>query len=205
MHIFGERPLGLVILILLAALVLIKKAASGSILKESPHGSAWLWLIHAFNLFFLLVVNPLAAILLIAGRLGAIDPTRVVITPPLLLRVVEISGALLYVTGYLFMAWALVGLERSYQVGGNAPRSSDRMVIEGPYRLVRHPMYTSALCISLGLMCLTQSIICFAVLCIYTVLIIRLIPFEEEGLRRAYGEQYTAYERKVKRLIPLVI
>jgi protein-S-isoprenylcysteine O-methyltransferase Ste14 len=64
-------------------------------------------------------------------------------------------------------------------------------------------MYTAALCISLGLACLIQSLAFLSVFCIYVVLIILLVPGEEGGLRRAYGEQYNAYQQKVKRIVPL--
>jgi protein-S-isoprenylcysteine O-methyltransferase Ste14 len=55
----------------------------------------------------------------------------------------------------------------------------------------------------LGLACLIQSLAFLSVFCIYVVLIILLVPAEEEGLRRAYGEQYIAYQQKVKRIVPL--
>ncbi len=65
-------------------------------------------------------------------------------------------------------------------------------------------MYTAALCLSLGLACLTQSLAGFAVFGIYLLLIVALIPIEEEGLRRAYREQYAVYQRKVGRLVPYI-
>jgi len=64
-------------------------------------------------------------------------------------------------------------------------------------------MYTAALCISLGLACLIQSLAFFSVFCIYLVLILLLIPVEEEGLRRAYGERYISYQQRAKKLVPL--
>jgi protein-S-isoprenylcysteine O-methyltransferase len=114
----------------------------------------------------------------------------------------EAAGLALYVSGYILMGWALIRLGGNYQLGGSDPRASDVMVVAGPYRLVRHPMYTAALSISLGLACLTQSLAGFAVFAVYLILIALLMPLEEEGLRRAYGEQYAAYERKTGRLIP---
>ena len=100
------------------------------------------------------------------------------------------------------MAWALIRLGINYQLGGVDPRSSDRMVINGPYKFIRHPMYTAALCIALGLACLIQSIICLVLFCIYLLLIILLIPKEEESLVRAYGETYKQYQQKVGKLVP---
>jgi protein-S-isoprenylcysteine O-methyltransferase Ste14 len=159
-------------------------------------------LVNSFNLFFLLVVNPAAALLLISGRLPAIDLSHVPIAEPWILLVLEVVGLVLYVAGYLLMAWALITLGRNYQLGGSAPRVEDMMVAAGPYRLVRHPMYTAALSIALGLACLIQSWVFFGVFCIYLVLILLLIPREEDGLRKAYGAQYVAYQQPTRKLIP---
>jgi len=203
MHLLDQRALGVVMLLLLSMLVAIKHLATGSILGDRPKGNLRIWLTHIFNLFFLLIVNPMAAMLLMTRHLEAVDPTHIVIDVPWLLMGLEIGGMVFYGMGYLLMGWALVRLGGNYQVGGNSPRASDEMVIVGPYRFVRHPMYTAALCISLGLACLIQSLAFLSVFCIYVMLIILLVPGEEEGLRRAYGEQYIAYQQKVKRIAPL--
>jgi protein-S-isoprenylcysteine O-methyltransferase Ste14 len=150
------------------------------------------------------VVNPLAAILLITGNVGTIDPTHMAVTAPWLAQLLEIAGLALTVIGYLFMAWALICLGRRYQLGGNAPRQTDQLTIVGPYKLVRHPMYSAVLCISLGLACLLQSWAFLAVFVIYLVLLSALVPVEEDGLQQAYGEPYRAYRQNVRKLIPLV-
>jgi protein-S-isoprenylcysteine O-methyltransferase Ste14 len=140
MHLLDQKILGIVILLLLVMLVTVKRVATGSIL-DKPQGNLLVQLVKIFNLFFLLVVNPLAAILLITGRLPAIDPVHMTISKPSVLIVVEIVGLFLYVAGFLLMAWALITLGRHYQLGGSAPRSDDMMVMSGPYKVVRHPMY----------------------------------------------------------------
>ena len=200
MHLIDQRILGIAMLFLLGMLVTVKRVATGSIL-DKPQGNLMVQLVNIFNLFFLLVVNPLAAILLITRRLQTIDPTYMTIDEPWVLNII---GLVTYVIGYLLMAWALNTLGRNYQLGGSTPRSEDQMVIGGPYELVRHPMYTAALSISLGLACLIQSWAFFCVFCIYLVLIFLLIPMEEDGLRKAYGEQYVAYQQKSRKLIPFV-
>jgi protein-S-isoprenylcysteine O-methyltransferase Ste14 len=203
MHLFDQRILGIAILCLLGMLVTVKQVATGSILDQ-PKGNLMVQLVNIFNLFFLLVVNPLAAILLIARRLAMSDPTHVTIDAPWMVTVMELVGLVLYVIGFLLMAWALITLRRNYQLGGIAPRSEDKMVLAGPYRLIRHPMYTAALSISLGLACLIQSWAFFGVFCIYLGLISLLIPMEENELRKAYGEQYGAYQQKTRKLVPFV-
>ena len=201
MHLLDQRTLGIAILVLLGALVIAKQMATGSVL-ERPKGDLLAWLTNAFNLFFLLVANPAAALLLITRQWEAADPTRLAIGAPWLLMGLEIGGMALYVAGFLLMAWALVRLGGNYQLGGSSPRDADEMVVAGPYRVVRHPMYAAALSIALGLACLVQSLAFFSVFCIYLVLITWLIPSEEEQLQRAYGEEYRAYRQKVRKLVP---
>jgi len=203
MHLLGQRLLGIMILLLLAVLVAVKRRATGSVL-DRPAGGFMVQLVNVFNLFFLLVVNPVAAASLIARRLDTIDPTRVTVPMPWLLTVLEVIGFFKYVAGFILMAWALMQLGKSYQLGGSVPRAEDRMMTGGPYRLVRHPMYTAALGISFGLACLTQSLAFFAVFCAYLALIFLLIPVEEEGLRRAYGNEYAAYRQKTRKVIPFL-
>jgi len=202
MHIIDQRTLGILIVLLLAILVVVKRVATGSIL-ERPNPGLLLWLVNMFNLFFLLVANPLAAILLILGRMDGIDPTSLEIASAWLLTVVEMGGLIIYLTGFLLMGWALISLGGKYQLGGSDPRSTDTLIASGPYAFVRHPMYTAALCIAFGLACLIQSLACLGAFIVYVVLILLLIPVEEESLLRAYDGQYVAYQEKVRKLVPL--
>jgi protein-S-isoprenylcysteine O-methyltransferase Ste14 len=65
-------------------------------------------------------------------------------------------------------------------------------------------MYTAALAIALGLALLTQSAACLAVFGTYLVLILRLLPVEEAGLREAYGEGYAVYRQATGALLPSI-
>ena len=78
------------------------------------------------------------------------------------------------------------------------------MVMQGPYRLIRHPMYTAAPCISLGLSLLIQSMAFFGVFVIQLALILQLIPREEGELEKAYAAEYTPYERATRKLVPII-
>jgi protein-S-isoprenylcysteine O-methyltransferase Ste14 len=203
MHLLDQRLLGGMGLLLLAALVVVKRSATGSVL-DTPRGNALVQLVNTFNLFFLLIVNPVVAVALVARRVAAIDPTHLTIDAPWAWMVLETIGLAAYVAGFLLMAWALLTLGRNYQLGGRAPRPEDALVTDGPYRLIRHPMYAAALSIALGLACLIQSWALFCVFGVYLVLILALIPMEEEGLRYAYGQRYAAYRQATGSLIPLI-
>jgi protein-S-isoprenylcysteine O-methyltransferase Ste14 len=128
----------------------------------------------------------------------------VVIHEAWILTTVQAVGLAAYVIGFAAMAWALIALRRSYQLGGLAPRPEDHLVTSGPYRMIRHPMYAAVLMIAFGLACLTQSVLGLAVVVIYLALLSRLIPIEESRLMSAYGENYAAYRRGTKRLVPFV-
>jgi len=156
MHLLDQKILGIAILLLLGMLVIVKQVATGFIL-DKPKGNLLVQLVNVFNLFFLLVVNPLAALLLIADRLPKSDPTHIAIHTHWMTTVLEIAGLVVCGAGYLLMAWALITLGRNYQLGGSAPRSEDKLISDGPYSLIRHPMYTAAMGIALGLAFLIQS------------------------------------------------
>ena len=142
--------------------------------------------------------------MLITDRLPKSDPTHITINEQWITTVVEIVGLVVCVAGYLLMAWALITLGRNYQLGGSAPRPEDKMISDGPYSLIRHPMYTAALSISLGMAFLIQSGAFIGVFFIYLALIIPLIIMEENVLRKAYDEQYRVYQQKTRKLIPFI-
>lgn len=203
MYLFDQKILGIMMLALLAILVLVKRAATGSVL-DVPKGGVLILVANGFNLFFLLMVIPFAAGLLATGCLEKVDPARIFISEPWLSTLLEIAGLVFYGTGFILMARALTCLSKNYQIGGKAPRGEDGMTVSGPYAIIRHPMYAAALSISLGLACLIQSWVLVGMFGWYFILISRLIAGEEEELRRVYQDQYLSYQFKVKKLIPYV-
>jgi hypothetical protein len=100
MHLLDQRILGIAIIFLLGMLITVKRVATGSIF-DKPKGTLLVQIVNIFNLFFLLVVNPLAAIMLITRRLAMIDPTLIAVNQPLILISFEVAGLVMYVTGFL--------------------------------------------------------------------------------------------------------
>jgi protein-S-isoprenylcysteine O-methyltransferase Ste14 len=202
MDLLDPRNLGVAILALLGAMVLSKWAATGTIL-DRPGDRLLARTVDIYKLIFLLVVIPLAAVGLITGRLETMDPTHLPVSVPWLQNGLAAGGLLLYAVGCLVLAAAFRMLGRSFRTEGAAPRL-EKLVTGGPYRFVRHPMYTGLLCLALGLSLITQSLACFAIFGIYLLLIARLIDLEEAELQRAYGDQYRQYQRDVRKLVPYV-
>ncbi len=77
------------------------------------------------------------------------------------------------------------------------------LVRSGPYRIIRHPIYTSMLCVLLGtgfvVTSLTLLLVAVIVFFIGTEIRMRV---EDRLLQSAFGKQFKEYEQTVPRLIP---
>jgi len=82
-------------------------------------------------------------------------------------------------------------------------REQHRLITQGVYRRIRHPMYTSLLLYSVGQALVLPNwvagpsyLITFGLLFVF-----RVIP-EERMMLEQFGSDYAAYMRKTKRLVP---
>lgn len=80
---------------------------------------------------------------------------------------------------------------------------TERLVVVGVYQHVRNPMITGVMCILLGETVFFGSLPLLIWLAIFVVLNAIYIPlFEEPGLERKFGGDYTRYRENVPRWIP---
>jgi protein-S-isoprenylcysteine O-methyltransferase Ste14 len=82
-------------------------------------------------------------------------------------------------------------------------REGHRLVTEGVYRRVRHPMYAALLLYSLGLAAVIPNLVAGPAYLVATALLValRLGP-EERLMRETFGEAYEAYRARSSRLVP---
>jgi len=74
------------------------------------------------------------------------------------------------------------------------------LVVRGPYRLTRNPMYLGLVVAALGMAILVGSWPMLAApLAVFATANFVHIPFEEAKMRRQFGEAYDAYARRVRR------
>lgn len=79
------------------------------------------------------------------------------------------------------------------------------LVTEGPYRWVRHPLYTTGLVLLLGLGLMAGSwFVLLAIVMAFAQLRFLVIPREEQALMAKFGERYQAYMVRTGRLVPRV-
>jgi len=102
------------------------------------------------------------------------------------------------VSTFLTMKKAVTGTLTTNQSPG-----TERLVIEGPHKHVRHPMYLGVVVMVLGwwlLLDFTFILLLAGLLTLWFNLVV--ITFEERELRVIFGEQYQAYSKSVPRFIP---
>ena len=76
------------------------------------------------------------------------------------------------------------------------------LVTDGPYRRVRHPMYTVLLIYFLSWFLISANILFFIVWILMLFFIIARIPKEEEMLLVQFGDEYRKYKNRTGRLLP---
>lgn len=105
-----------------------------------------------------------------------------------------VAGTILILSGIGIRIWA--GL----YIGGHKNRE---LVTQGPYSLVRNPLYTGNLVSALGVMLMTQSpVAALLVLTGLSVIYVGTIAHEEKHLLKIFGETYADYLHSTPRLIP---
>jgi protein-S-isoprenylcysteine O-methyltransferase Ste14 len=106
--------------------------------------------------------------------------------------------------GFLFAWWARIHLGRLWS--SSVTRKADHHVVDtGPYRFVRHPIYTGIIAASLGVCLLKGTVPALAGAAIMIVGWYVKARLEERFLRQELGaEAYDAYARRVAMLVPFV-
>ena len=99
------------------------------------------------------------------------------------------------------LAWIFrsIGLNIS---PSHATRHGHTLVTHGPYRLVRHPLYTTGTLLSVALALLTGLWWPLAWLVPGLLLLLRRTPLEEARLVEAFGDRYLDYRERTGRYLP---
>lgn len=147
----------------------------------------------AFFIGFLLIYLPARVL------------TRSGIVSPAVIGVPQIAGIIVSTAGAVLALWCIatfVAVGRGTPAPFDAPR---RLVIRGPYRYVRNPMYIGA-GFALGgaaLFYRSLALLSYAVLFLVAAHLF-VVLYEERVLARTFGEAYQAYRGSVARWWPKV-
>jgi protein-S-isoprenylcysteine O-methyltransferase Ste14 len=114
-----------------------------------------------------------------------------------------VAGLLLCIAGFGLAVWARRHLGRNWGMPMTL-KEGHELVTTGPYRYVRHPIYTGMLLALVGSAFVTgrAGLVIIAAMAIYCFYSART---EELLMLRQFPEQYARYKARTKAIIPFVI
>lgn len=114
-----------------------------------------------------------------------------------------IGFPVIFIGFYLFIsAHHHLGKNWSTIVEGRLPKSK-RLIKTGPYKYIRHPIYSAAFITIIGFGILSANWILFIVpFLIFLILYLIRMPKEEKTLVKHFGKEYSDYMKKTGRLTP---
>jgi protein-S-isoprenylcysteine O-methyltransferase Ste14 len=103
--------------------------------------------------------------------------------------------------GLLFAIWARRVLGRNWS-GEITIKVEHQLIRSGPYRLLRHPIYTGILTMFAGTAVVTGTWLAILGLALAVLGYARKIRLEEANMRQAFGPDYDTYRRESWALVP---
>jgi protein-S-isoprenylcysteine O-methyltransferase Ste14 len=164
--------------------------------KKKARGNSW------WRVILVRVALILGTLLLlrVAGFHKFLHHVHLEIIP--LNPVLRIFGVVLCAVGIGFAIWARRYLGRNWGMPMSLQQDHE-LVTTGPYRLVRHPIYSGILLAVLG-SALAQTIFWFLPLVIWGIYFIYSAKVEERLMSQEFPHVYPAYRAKTKMLIPFL-
>ncbi|MDA8239531.1 MAG: isoprenylcysteine carboxylmethyltransferase family protein [Nitrospiraceae bacterium] len=120
---------------------------------------------------------------------------------------VRTAGALLLAAGIALQirTGVLLSLRGLMGIPEISPGTSDRLVREGVFSVVRHPTYLSHTMMLAGMFLLTSvAAVGIVALLDFTVINAFVVPLEERELFTRFGADYAEYRKKVPRYFPRI-
>jgi protein-S-isoprenylcysteine O-methyltransferase Ste14 len=114
-----------------------------------------------------------------------------------------LAGLALVLCGVAFSIWARLTLGENWSASATI-KQNHTLVLRGPYRMVRHPIYTGLLIGLLGSALQHGLIRSFAAVLICAVGLWQKLSIEESFMIQRFGHQYLAYRKHVSALVPFL-
>ena len=115
----------------------------------------------------------------------------------------QLTGLAIAIAGGAMTVWCVLAFAF---VGRGTPAPFDpprRLVVRGPYRFVRNPMYVGAATALAGAALYYQSLSLLAYVALFIVAThLFVVWYEEPTLSRLFGDDYAAYRVRVHRWLP---
>lgn len=110
-------------------------------------------------------------------------------------------GLILIVAGYAATLWTYAVMGSAWRIG-ISPQEKSKLVTEGPFRFIRHPIYAFQIVMLLGVFLLLPTPVSLIILVIHFVCVLAKAGDEEAHLEKTYGQDYRDYTARTGRLFP---
>jgi len=113
------------------------------------------------------------------------------------------AGAVVLAAGSALFVWCVLDFVARGRGTPDPARPPERLVVRGPFRWMRNPMYAGVLTIIVGEALLFASpwLLAWCV-ALFLAFHLRVLAYEEPTLARTFGEEWEAYRRAVPRWWP---
>lgn len=109
-----------------------------------------------------------------------------------------VASSAVVIVGTVFAIWSLAILGRCFGILAEVRG----LVLRGPYRLVRHPVYLGEIVAALGILLIRPHVLTLGLLAVFIGFQYWRTIFEESALATAFPSDYLAYRLRVPRLFP---
>jgi protein-S-isoprenylcysteine O-methyltransferase Ste14 len=117
--------------------------------------------------------------------------------------VLEVIGTVVVVSGLALAIWARIHLGRNWGMP-MTEKAEPELITSGPYRIVRHPIYTGLLLGVLGT-ALATNLIGLIIVALLGAYFYYSASVEEKNLTATFPTAYPAYRAGTKMLIPFLL
>lgn len=114
---------------------------------------------------------------------------------------VRLTGFVIVGVGLFISMWSQLALGRNW-VGGIAVHQQHQLVTHGPYKYVRHPLYSGMWISGVGLCFVSLNPLYGLAGLMWAFAYSVRIPFEEQVLEKKFRRRYTEYAAQTGAIIP---
>lgn len=112
--------------------------------------------------------------------------------------------AFILITSALFLGiWAILAMGISNLTIFPTPKKNIEFKTSGPYEWIRHPMYTSVLLFSLGMLVMNPGLVMSVAFTLLVFDLILKLRYEEKILLLKF-EEYKNYKSKTYKIVPFI-
>ncbi|MBC9929111.1 methyltransferase family protein [Chitinophaga qingshengii] len=120
------------------------------------------------------------------------------------LSALQAAGALLCIGGIALCIWSRLLLGTNWS-GGVAAKKDHELIVKGPYRLIRHPIYTGFITALAGTSLVSGGSAALIATLVCAMALYLKIEQEETLLNELFPGTYAAYQQQTRKLIPFIL